>query len=184
VRASTEHYDGYYVDAWAVRFHEDFQGELHKMAGRNPIIDRLQITIWALCVVSTFFLGSRLAIRMSRKGRILVYDYFLIAALPMLFMASGLLSTHADPDLSFHGSTFRLTAAIEVLWIAIYCVKFCFLAQFKFYKPPYAYVNVHLTRYYWTTVCIYSAGFLFTIIQPIVLCPSSGRFPLSVFGLR
>ncbi|KAL1591648.1 hypothetical protein SLS60_011646 [Paraconiothyrium brasiliense] len=41
---------------------------------------------------------------------------------------------------------------MELIWIAIYCVKFCYLAQFKFYKPPYAYVVIALTRYYWTAV--------------------------------
>ncbi|KAF1967690.1 hypothetical protein BU23DRAFT_482844 [Bimuria novae-zelandiae CBS 107.79] len=59
---------------------------------------------------------------------------------------------------------------MELIWVAIYCVKFCYLAQFKFYKPPYAYVNATLTAYYWVAVGCCSVGFVFTIIQPIVLC--------------
>ncbi|KAF2874263.1 hypothetical protein BDV95DRAFT_487300 [Massariosphaeria phaeospora] len=68
-----------------------------------------------------------------------------------------------------------ITAAIELLWIAIYAVKFCFLAQFKFHKPPYAYVSLHLTRYYWSCIGICTAAFLFTVAQPIILCPNNGK---------
>ncbi|KAF2465613.1 uncharacterized protein BDR25DRAFT_239503 [Lindgomyces ingoldianus] len=62
-----------------------------------------------------------------------------------------------------------------MLWTTIYCVKFCFLAQFKFHKPPYAYVSKHLTRYYWSSIGICSAAVLVTLIQPIILCPNSDR---------
>ncbi|KAF2793285.1 hypothetical protein K505DRAFT_244729 [Melanomma pulvis-pyrius CBS 109.77] len=62
-----------------------------------------------------------------------------------------------------------------MLWIVIYCVKFCFLAQFKFHKPPYAYVSIYLTRYYWVSIGICTAGLLFTLIQPIVLCSNSTK---------
>ncbi|KAF2689898.1 hypothetical protein K458DRAFT_96349 [Lentithecium fluviatile CBS 122367] len=120
-----------------------------------------EITMWVLCGLAALFLASRFTIRLSAKWRLMVNDYFLIAALPMLLAASGLLhctfgalSIFADAELSIPdtSATIRLTAAVELLWVTIYSVKICFLAQFKFFKPPYAYVNVHLTRYYWATV--------------------------------
>jgi len=124
-------------------------------------------------------------------------DYILVASLPMLFTASGLLhsvlsvvySIDNPATYTFYAisaqdmAPLRLTAAMEMLWIAIYCVKLCFLVQFKFYKPPYAYVNVHLTRYYWATVCLCTTGFLFTLSQPIVLCPSLGWWAHSFLSL-
>lgn len=143
--------------------------------------------MWTLCGIATLFLASRFAVRMSTKGRLMVNDYFLVAAIPMLFAGSALLHSTLDglyryeyavSDADHHTqlpkTTSCLTAAIEMLWISIYCVKFCFLAQFKFHKPPYAYISVHLTRYFWASIIICSAAFLFTIIHPIVLCPSPG----------
>ncbi|KAF1994953.1 hypothetical protein P154DRAFT_446453 [Amniculicola lignicola CBS 123094] len=59
-----------------------------------------------------------------------------------------------------------------MLWIAIYFVKFCFLAQFNFHQPPYSYVSIHLTRYYWISVGTCLVAFSISIIQPIVLCHS------------
>ncbi|KAF2193418.1 hypothetical protein K469DRAFT_550645 [Zopfia rhizophila CBS 207.26] len=56
-----------------------------------------------------------------------------------------------------------------------YSVKFCFLAQFKFYKPPYAFISVYLTRYYWTAIGLCTAAFLFSLVQPIVLCSTAGN---------
>lgn len=134
---------------------------------------------------ATLFLASRVALRIWKRGKLTVGDYILVASLPMLFTASGLLHSVSNAIYSIDGpGTYassdwnlvpqRLTAAIELLWIAIYCVKMCFLAQLKFYKPPYAYVNVQLTRYYWATVGLCSMGFMFTVSQPIVLCPDSG----------
>jgi hypothetical protein len=153
-----------------------------------PVADDFQITMWTLCAFAALFLASRVALRVSTKGRLMVSDYILIASLSILFTASGLLhsvlstvysidrpATYAFSAISEQKLVpLRLTAAMEMLWIAIYCVKLCFLAQFKFYKPPYAYVNVHLTRHYWATVCLCSTGFLFTLSQPIVLCPNPG----------
>ncbi|KAH7135330.1 hypothetical protein B0J11DRAFT_502156 [Dendryphion nanum] len=139
--------------------------------------------MWVSCSVATLFVASRFRIRMSTKGRLMINDYFLVAALPLLLTASGLIQSSFD--VLYRVETFdkvsitttltskeasRLVAAIEFLWAAIYCVKFCFLAQFKFYKPPYAYVVIHLTRYYWTSIGICVAAFVFTIIQPIVIC--------------
>ncbi|KAF1957113.1 hypothetical protein CC80DRAFT_412196 [Byssothecium circinans] len=118
----------------------------------------------------------------------MINDYFLVAALPILFIALGLLQSILSALFEIEkssifiaqvlqprlpGTTPRLTAAVELLWVTIYCVKFCFLAQFRFHKPPYAYVNVHLTRYYWSTIGICAAAFLITIAEPIVLCSTS-----------
>ncbi|KAF2276895.1 uncharacterized protein EI97DRAFT_342676, partial [Westerdykella ornata] len=50
-----------------------------------------------------------------------------------------------------------------------------FISQFKFHKPPYAYVSVALTRYYWVCVCICGAAFLFALSQPIAVCPTAER---------
>lgn len=116
-------------------------------------------------------------------------DYFLVTAIPVLLASFGLLqsvihqlcpteesltddTTASAPPTD---TSRRIVAAIELAWIAIYCVKFCYLAQFKFYKPPYAYVDVALTRYYWAVIGFCSVGFLFTMVQPIALCISRGR---------
>ncbi|PVI04084.1 hypothetical protein DM02DRAFT_651894 [Periconia macrospinosa] len=155
----------------------------------SPIVlaTTFQITMWTLSIISTLFLASRFAIRVSAKGRLMLKDYSLVFAIPMLFIAAGLLHTILaalyqleDPVLDIAhqnafrtaGNTSRLTAVIELLWIVIYCVKFCFLAQFKLYRPPYAYVNAYLTKSYWVMVAICAVSLVFTIIVPIVLCPN------------
>ena len=113
-------------------------------------------------------------------------DYFLLAAIPFLLAGFALLQSSNqllyDTENAFENmpisqpaaATRRLVAAVELLWITTYCVKFCYLAQFKFYKPPYAYVDPLLTKYYWTVIGLCCAGLVFTIIQPIVLCKSPG----------
>lgn len=113
-------------------------------------------------------------------------DYFLVAALPLLYIGVGLLQATSTALFSFGAQTSplgavvppntarQLTAAIELLWIVIFSVKLCFLAQFKFHKPPYAYVSVRLTRYYWACITLCVIGGLYAIIQPIVLCFSAG----------
>jgi hypothetical protein len=117
-------------------------------------------------------------------------DYFLVVALPALYIGAGLLQSCFKVLLLYESSMWqadqeirraapRLTASIEMLWITIYCVKFCFLAQFKFHKPPYAYVSIYLTRYYWASIGISAAALLFTLIQPLILCSSPGMFCLS-----
>jgi len=133
--------------------------------------------MWTLCGVAHIFLASRFAVRLYTKGKLMVNDYFLLPAIPALIASCSLLQTILrDLYISeiISRSVNRLPAAIDLLWVAIYCVKFCFLAQFQFYRPPYAYVVAWLTRYYWMAVGICSAGFIFTIVQPIVLCSSSG----------
>ena len=129
---------------------------------------------------------------MSTKGKLMMNDYFIVVAFPALCISLGVLQSTIEAlyryqDSTSHstrvatvqgaGSAPRLTAAIELLWIAIYCVKFCFLVQFKFHKPPYAYVSKRLTRYYWTSVGICTMALLFTLIQPIILCPNAGNAP-------
>ncbi|KAF2735270.1 hypothetical protein EJ04DRAFT_552053 [Polyplosphaeria fusca] len=144
-------------------------------------LSQFQTTMWVLCGTSALFLASRFAVRMSTKGRLMVNDYFLVVSLPALLIGAGVLhsalgSLYAGVQPSSNEplrEAPRLTAAIELLWITIYSVKFCFLAQFKFHKPPYAYVSVHLTRHYWACVALTGAAFVFTIIQPIVSCPNS-----------
>jgi hypothetical protein len=148
-----------------------------------------QIVIWALCVAATLFLASRIAVRMIKKGRLRQNDYFLLVALPFLYIGTGLLQSELD-TLYFSrgmgnemqgitipptGASSRLIGSIELLWVSIFCVKFCFLAQFKFYKPPYAYLSLHLTRHWWTAVGICVAALIFTLVTPIVLCPSSSK---------
>ena len=119
----------------------------------------------------------------------MIGDYILIGALPIVFVASALLQSVIDVLYTIDNQTTkatlgtfelgsavsRLTAAIEMLWIAIYCVKMCFLASYKFHQTLSAYVNVYLTRHYWITVGLCSVGFLLTVSQPIVLCPSPGQ---------
>jgi hypothetical protein len=148
-----------------------------------------QIVIWALCVVATLFLASRIAVRMVKKGRLRQNDYFLLVALPCLYIGAGLLQSELDPlylsrgignqmqGITVHptGASSRLVGSIELLWVSIFCIKFCFLAQFKFYKPPYAYLSLHLTRHWWTAVGICVAAFVFTLATPIVLCSSSSK---------
>jgi hypothetical protein len=143
------------------------------------------MTAWTMCALSTFFLASRFRIRYSKKGRLGLSEYFLIMALLSLFAGTGLLqSTRNEPyaqssadvfsgTLPCGNATPRLIAAIELLCVTIYCVKASFFAQFKFHKPLYAYVSPRLTRYYWTAVAICGSAFLFTMIVPITLCPSS-----------
>ncbi|PSN73485.1 hypothetical protein BS50DRAFT_187763 [Corynespora cassiicola Philippines] len=144
-----------------------------------------QVTMWTLSGLATLFLASRFAVRMLAKGHLIMNDYFIAAALPTFYLAAGLIQSnlgvlyeHNPPVLpvdqehpvSPQSAAPRLTSAIELFWTTIYCVKFCFLAQFKFHKPPYAYVSIRLTRYYFALIGICVAAFLFTLIQPIVLC--------------
>jgi hypothetical protein len=109
----------------------------------------------------------------------MVNDYLLVVALPALYIGAGLLQSSLSVLYLYEGSVLpidqaqmaqptravsRLKASIEMLWLVVYCVKFCFLAQFKFHKPPYAYVSVYLTRYYWASIGICSAALVFTLI--------------------
>jgi hypothetical protein len=124
---------------------------------------------------------------MWKKGRLRRSDYFLLVALPSLFAGVALLQTSLDTlqavESSFEGGVVsltqntsaaaRITAAIELLWICVYSVKASFLAQFRFHKPPFAYVSIHLTRLYWAIVVISGFGFAFTLTVPIILCPTS-----------
>ena len=120
----------------------------------------------------------------------MINDYFLIVALPTLYVGVGLLQSTMDglypptdqriselqpDDLVASDTSKRFPAAIEMLWISIFSVKFCFLAQFKFHKPPYAYVSVQLTRYYWVVISLCTIGFLYAVIQPIVICSGAGK---------
>ena len=146
--------------------------------------------MWTLCALALIFLASRFALRAFTKGKLMGNDYFLVAGIPILLAGFVLLQsvTHqlyltekslADDTAASAppaDASRRVVAAIELIWIAIYCVKFCYLAQFKFYKPPYAYVVMELTRYYWAVIGFCSVGFMFTIVQPIALCISRGRF--------
>ncbi|KAF9741168.1 hypothetical protein PMIN01_00707 [Paraphaeosphaeria minitans] len=75
------------------------------------------------------------------------------SAIHQLYWAEETLTETPTALLEPTDASRRLVAAIELIWIAIYCVKACYLSQFKLYKPP---------------LC--SVGFLFTIVQPIVLC--------------
>ena len=71
-------------------------------------------------------------------------------------------------------------AVLEMLWSAIFSVKFAYLANFKFHKPPYKYVSGNLTRYYWFVAFFCALDFIFTLIAQavVVLCAggSSGKF--------
>ena len=148
-----------------------------------------QVLIWTLCGLSTIFLVTRLLIRLSSKEPLKKSDYLLLLALPSLFCGSALLWSTLDAlyDLSDTGSkadqsrargataTSRLTASIELLWIAIYCVKASFLLQFKFHKPPFSLVSANLTRHYWATSGTCIASFLCTLAVPPILCSSSRR---------
>lgn len=130
---------------------------------------------------------------MWKKGRLRKSDYFLILALPSLFAASALLQSCLDELYTqwpqdnyaahqmFDHETYaasRLAGAIELLWLAIYCVKASFFSQFKFYKPPYAYVSPRLTRYYWAAVGISVVAFIFTLTLTAILCSSASQLSL------
>ncbi|KAH7384510.1 hypothetical protein BKA66DRAFT_79973 [Pyrenochaeta sp. MPI-SDFR-AT-0127] len=150
-----------------------------------------EVTLWTFCGLSTIFLASRFAVRIWKKGRLRKSDYFLIIGLPSLFAGAALLQTTLDvlyahwpasvwvhsPPVQQDGiiAAPRLTSAIELLWVAIYCVKASFFAQFKFHKPPYSYVSPSLTRYYWTAISICGLAFVFTLITPAVLCPNAAK---------
>lgn len=150
--------------------------------------------MWALSAFALVFLASRFAVRLSTNGKIMANDYFLIAAIPLFLAGFALLQSSINPLYDTEGAfvsmpilqptaaTRRSVAAVELIWIAIYCVKFCYLASFKFYKPPYSYVDPLLTKYYWTTNGLCCAGFVFTIIQPIVLCQSPGSFDMPLWS--
>jgi hypothetical protein len=129
----------------------------------------------------------------------MVNDYLLVSALPVLYIGAGLLQSSLSALYLYESSVlpidraqmtqptrvvYRLTASIEMLWFVIYCVKFCFLAQFKFHKPPYAYISIYLTRYYWTSIGICSAALVFTMIQPIILCPNTCEIRSNAFVYR
>ncbi|KAF2021077.1 hypothetical protein BU24DRAFT_416745 [Aaosphaeria arxii CBS 175.79] len=135
-----------------------------------------QVVTWTLCGFAVLFLASRVAIRLSTKGKLMMNDYFLLVSLPALYAGAALLQSSLDGLYAEKGHAGpptiapRLTAAIDLLWISIYFVKFCFLAQFKFHKPPYAYISDSLTRHYWIVMGICVAAGLFTFVQPIVLC--------------
>jgi hypothetical protein len=137
------------------------------------------VTEWALCASSTLFLASRFFyVRRREKGSLGLSEYFPIIALLSLFAGTGLLQStrnelYAQLSAGAFGGT--PTAAIELLWITIYCVKASFFNQFKFHKPLYAYVPHCLTCYYWITVAICGSAFPCTIIVPIVLCPNFSR---------
>lgn len=148
----------------------------------------VQALIWTLCGLSFAFLASRLVIRLSRKETLRRSDGPLLLALPSLFAGSALLSStldvlydHGDTETPGHRSyvrqhaiaASRLTAAIELLWIIIYCVKGSFLLQFEFHKPPYSLVSAYLMRYYWVTISVCIAACLCTLAVPPTLCPSS-----------
>jgi len=144
--------------------------------------------MWTLCGLSSAFLASRLVIRLSRKEKLKRSDGLLLLALPSLFAGSALLFStldilydDGDVETRAHRSyvrqharaASRLTAAIELLWIIIYCVKGSFLLQFKSHVPPYSLVSANLTKYYWVTISVCTAAFLCTLAVPPVLCPSS-----------
>lgn len=151
--------------------------------------------MWTLCGLCTSFLASRLAVRMRTKGKLRRSDYFLVVALPCLYAGCALLDsslatlyvhvTDVPGEINISrdqpaGTSARLTSAIELLWITVYCVKASFLAQFKFHKPPYAYVSKHLTRFYWVTIGICGSSFLFTLAVPILLCRSSSELAFTL----
>ena len=115
-------------------------------------------------------------------------DGLFLLALPSLFAGSALLFStldvlydHGDAETRAHrnyvrqhaSDASRLIAAIELLWITIYCVKGSFLLQFKFHKPPYSLVSANLTIYYWVTISVCTAAFLCTLAVPPILCQSS-----------
>ncbi|KAF2749724.1 hypothetical protein M011DRAFT_475069 [Sporormia fimetaria CBS 119925] len=158
----------------------------------SPLVEKgsFEAVIWTGCAAATILFLSRVAVRMSSKGRLILNDYFLVLALPALYAGAGLLQTtlvelYLDEAITTAsksaeiapspGTTSRFTASMALLWISIFSVKFCFLAQFKFHKPPYAYISVRLTRYYWFCVGFCTLAFGFALAQPIILCPSSAR---------
>jgi hypothetical protein len=124
---------------------------------------------------------------MWKKGRLRKSDYFVIFALPCLFTGVGLLHSSLNilyaldahpPHVTNAGPTTtpQLTVAIEILWITIYSTKLSILVQLSFNKPLYAYVAIHLTRYYWVVVSVCSIAFVFTIAVPIILLPYATQY--------
>lgn len=145
------------------------------------------MTTWTLCSLSTLLLVSRFGIRLWKTGKFHRSDYFLLLALPSLFVGAALLQTSLDtlyaPELESSkgdvatsvqnaSAAVCLTSAIELLWLCIYTIKASILAQFRFHKPPFAYVSIHLTRLYWAVVILSSLAFAFTLAVPIMLCPT------------
>jgi hypothetical protein len=153
----------------------------------NKTADRVQIAVWTLCGLSTLFTASCFCVRMWRKGRLRKSDYFLMVSLPCLLAGVALLHSCIDTIYMLEfvhgageailtrdtGTAARLTAAIELLWLSIYSVKASSLAQFRFHKPLFAYVSIHLTRLFWVVVALCCLGLLFTSAVPIALCPTS-----------
>lgn len=152
--------------------------------------------MWTLCGISTIFLASRFAVRIWKLGRLRRNDDFLVMALPCLLTGIVLLqsvlhelyaahdngdSTPKSPSNQHTYGAYRFTAALELLWITIYCVKASFLAHFNFHKPPIAYVSPRLTRYHWAVISVCGLAFIFTLIVPAVLCPNESKHILVVF---
>jgi len=123
-------------------------------------------------------------------------DSFIISGILLLYIGAGLLQSslsdlysyyqHQQQDQISQGAnrpqqlSATSLAVLEMLWSAIFSVKFAYLANFKFHKPPYKYVSGHLTRYYWFVGSFCGIGFVFTLIAQavVVLCANSdgGKF--------
>ncbi|KAF2200384.1 hypothetical protein GQ43DRAFT_76812 [Delitschia confertaspora ATCC 74209] len=154
---------------------------------------RFQTLMWIFCGIATAAVMSRIYVRFATGGRLMVNDYFVVLALPILFTGAGLLqstllgiysyesltgtNSHQMHGASVRDGTFtkRFIAALDMAWIAIYCVKFAFIASFKFHKPPYAYVSAHLTRYYWFIVGGCVTTFILTLVGQAVVCPGAAE---------
>lgn len=56
-------------------------------------------------------------------------------------------------------------------WTAVYMVKYAF--QYFFYTLIYA-MSKGIIRLYWTTVGVVTVSWLYTIVNPIIVCPYFG----------
>ena len=138
---------------------------------------------FSLAVLSVI---GRMITRIYTRRRLDVDDYLLLFALLCLSACTGLVHVFchkifveaiaADPTFISPPDQYQIILAIRsildsficIIWTTVFAVKFSFLALFRLLirRLPKA-----ITSYYWTTVGITVATWIFFVGEPFILCP-------------
>jgi hypothetical protein len=131
----------------------------------------------------------RFAIRVFKRRKIRLDDGLVFAAALSLIAAYGL-CLHVLPNLylveainkrkiiPFREDIPRLLTILKwatifaaMNWTSVYLVKFAFM---YFFHPLIVGLSKRVTRFYWATVVLLVVFWIYTVVEPVTICPHYG----------
>lgn len=149
-----------------------------------------QISVSILFGTAILAVLARFAIRVFKRRKVLLDDGFVLFATMTLIAAYGL-CLHLLPNLylveAMNRGTIKFpfreelpgllntvkyaTAFAAMNWTSVYMVKFAFM---YFFHPLIAGLSKRVTQFFWTTVALLVVFWIYTVLNPIIICPHFG----------